>query len=473
MVSMTVEIRQSTANPVAVDTGNISIQGRVVSKTIQLPLFTTNKNAVWGEHQHLLKASYPFAMLQIIANRRAFRIEVGDCFRFSYAKHGINGAIFRVLQKEEQELESENIVISAIEDFYFISRVVSEYTIPTDHTGPRPDYTLLPFVKQMAMEVPFAMTDNTDPEVLLLASREGKHDLGFDSYISIDTGVSYSLLSNNVGNLAPFGEIVDLAYPETYTIDTETGFIIGFRNAVDALLIETTTWANTIAGIRNIGLLGNEIIFFRTITPVSGLRYKIGDIIRGRMDTIKAAHPIGTSFYGLSTDLVFLSHAEIVAKVNRAFKLVPYNLRKRGDISLAIPINLNIRGRWRTPYMPGNFMANGGSFAARYNTDIVLTWSPRYRGKGAGIGTPGIVLSDSIREGLFTIEVWVGGIKKRTITNIDAATWTYTEAMNRTDNISLAQQILFKLSNYRTENGILYESAQVEVICQRSWIPSS
>jgi hypothetical protein len=471
---MTVEIRQSTADPIAVDPGNIGVLGRVVSKTIQLALFTTNKNAVWGGRQHLLKSSYPFAMLQLVANRKAFQLEVGDCFKYPYLKHGISNAVFRVLQKEEQELESENIVISAIEDFYFISRVIDEYTIPTDNTIPRPDYTLIPFTKQMAMEVPYAMTLNIDPEVLAVACREGLFDLGFDAYISIDNGVSYSLLSNNVGNLVSFGQVVNFAYSETYMIDdTEIGFIVEFRNEADAALVETTTWVNTIAGIENIALMGSEIIFFKTIVPVSGLKYRITNIIRGRMDTVKANHAIGTNFYMLSRDLMFLSHEEIVVGVNRDFKLVPYNVRKRGDISLATPIDFNIIGRWRTPYIPGNFNANGGNFAARYDDDIILTWSPRYRGKGAGIGVPGIVTSESDREGYFKIEVWVGGIKVRTINSVDATTWTYTEAMNLFDNGSLAEEVLFKISNYRAGNGVLYESAQAEVVCKRNYVPSS
>jgi len=326
----------------------------------------------------------------------------------------------------------------------------------------------------MAMEVPYAMTLNIDPEIILVASREGQHELGFDAYISIDNGVSYSLLSNNVGNLVSFGQVTDFAYPKTYTIDdAETGFIVEFRNAADAALVETTTWVNTIAGIEHIALLGNEIIFFKTITPVSGLKYRITNIVRGRMDTVKADHAIGTNFYMLSRDLMFLSHEEIVAGVNRDFELVPYNARKRGDISLADPIDLDIVGRWQTPYIPGNFNANGGNFAARYDEDIVLTWSPRYRGKGAGIGIPGVVTSESDREGLFKIEIWVSGIKVDTVNAIDAASWTYTEAMNLFDNGSLAEEVLFKISNYRTENGVLYESAQAEVVCKRNYVPSS
>ena len=113
-------------------------------------------------------------------------------------------------------------------------------------------------------------------------------------------------------------------------------------------------------------------------------------------------------------------------------------------------------------------MANDGAFAARYDADIVLTWSPRYRGKGAGIGIPGEVLATDDWEGLFKIEVWVGGVKVRTQDSINAETWTYTQAMNISDNGSLADSVTFKLSNHRDEGGFSYESSQATVVCQKN-----
>lgn len=79
------------------------------------------------------------------------------------------------------------------------------------------------------------------------------------------------------------------------------------------------------------------------------------------------------------------------------------------------------------------------------------------------------MLAESDREGLFEVEVWVNTVLVRTTTAIDAATWTYTAAMNNADNGSLANLVTFKLLNYRTESGYTYESDQVEVVC-RLWV---
>lgn len=458
-----IDFKKSISDPNTGDIGNYVTQGRVVSKTIQLASFTTNKNAVWAAKHQLQKESYPFAFIDVPVNRNLFRLQVGDCFKFSYSKYGISNMICRILQIEEENLESEKIVIHAIEDVFGISNVITEYSDPEDDAIPPPSYVLAAFTHQTVFEAPYVLSD--DIKVLPLACREDDLDLGFAVYLSIDDGASYLLMSR-ISNLQPYGTLVGTYPADTYTIDEETGFTIDFVD--DAELIETTTWANVFSAEQNIAILGDEIVSFRDITPVAGTQYKLENIIRGRFGTQKVAHVADEGFWFIKKEIASVAHSEILAGVTRKFKLVPYNIKYSGDISEATAIDLSIEGESKKPYIPINFLANGSSKVARYSTDIVLAWSPRYRGKGAGIGSPGIVLADADREGLFEVEAWVSGSKVRTTDAIDAATWTYTEVMNNADNGALANEVLFKLLNYRTEDGVLYESDQVEVTCKKN-----
>ena len=462
---MALDFRKSISNPNALDIGNKTIQKRIVSKTIQLSLFTRNKNAVWASKQQLMKESYPFASIRIIGNRDLFRKEVGDCFKFSYSPYGISNMICRVLLVEEKALDSETIIIHAVEDFFSVANSITVYSDPLAISSLTVSYDLLPFVDQIVIEAPYLLTP--DVEVIPIAARRSDVDLGMQVYLSVDGGISY-LRIGAASNLRPYGTLVGSYSADTYTIDNTIGFTIDFStNDVD--LIETTTWPYTLAGLNNNALLGDELITFQTITPISGTQYKLENVIRGRLDTEKVAHSNGEAFYWLgSYNLTSLQYSEIVAGADRKFKLVPYNIKYTGDLSEATAIDLSIGGRARKPYVPKNFLANGTSFASRYLDDIVLTWSPRYRGRGAGMGTPGEVLPDSDREGYFEIEVWVSDVLMRTATAIDAATWTYTAVMNVADNGALAPIIVFKLLNYRTEDGYVYESDQVEVTCHKS-----
>jgi len=460
---MAIDILQSTADPVATDIGNRDVQGRLVSKTIQFGMFTANQNAVWAGRKELQKQSFPFMMVDIKVNRHLFNLRVGDCFKAYYTPYGITGMVCRILQIEEESLESEAIVLHCMEDMYSKIYAFSEFSKIRDLRPPGVDYTAYPFDHQSVREAPYVLSQNIS--ILPAACRKGDQDLGFDVYMSIDGGASYLFL-NRVSNIVPYGTLVG-SYPEdTNPIDEDVGFIVEFVKDADD--IESVTWSEVFSGQKNIALLGTEIISFHSITPLTGQQYKLEGVIRGRYGTVRVLHTEGTEFYFFLSSMLTIVNSELIANVVRKFKFVPFNARKSGDILESTELSLLVHGWALAPYTPSNFMANGSQFAARYDTDIILTWDPRYRGKGAGIGMPGIALADDDYEGLFEVEVWAGFSKKRTQSAIDAVTWTYTQAMNIADNGSLASEVGFNLSNYRLEGGIIYKSPLVWVYCEKN-----
>jgi hypothetical protein len=454
-----VNIKQSTSDPISIDTGNQKIQGRIVSKTVQFGLFTNNPNAMWACKNQLRKESYPFATFNLKVNRNAFPLEIGDTFKFSYSKYNIVDMVLRILQRGEAELESEDITIIAIEDLFQITNTISDYYSPPQGYGKvRTGYTVEPIIHEKLFETVYALSKG-DVAVTPLAARESQNDLGFDAYISIDGNASYS--PNPIARglfFRAYGTLVGTYPEETYEIDESIGMTIDFSND-DVALIESQTWPTVLSGSQNLALLGDEIISFKTITPVTATQYLLEGIIRGRYGTEKVAHSNGEMFFFLGQDIPVVKNDNISSGADRFFKLVGFNSVEFGDIAEAVAVEHLFSGVAKTPYVPINFKANGGSFAARYDIDVILTWSARYRSKGAGIGIPGTVLFDLDYEGLFEIEVWVGGIKILTQSAIDALTWTYA---------STEDEILFKLSNYRTEDGITYKSGQAQVICKKN-----
>lgn len=465
---MAVDIKQSIADPISRDLGNKGVQGRLSTKTVQLALFTSNENAVWAGNRILAKESYPFGMFRLTVNRKAFRLEPGDCFRFFYAPYGIQGVVCRVAWVEEEDPTSERINVYAIEDWSEAARQIEVYAIPSDRTIGRIDYTVFPFEYQNIIEAPFILSDEVG--IVPLACRSSSQDLGFEVYMSLDGGASYSFVEKT-NNLFPFGLLVGSYPSDTYTIDTTTGFVVDFVQ--DAQLIESSVWPDVISGQINLSILLKsdgvyEAMTFKDITPVSESRFRISNIVRGRLGTAKQDHAEGERFYVLGLGADVLVHPEITTGATRHFKFVPYNRKQIGDISECGAIEVSMKGAVFTPYRPTNFAANNQFYASRYDNDIVLTWSSRHRRRGAGIGLPGKVVPSADWEGLYRIEVWVGGVRKRTASDIDALTWTYTEAMNIEDNGSLAPKILFKLFNYRFEDGFTYESDPSEVTCQKN-----
>lgn len=463
---MAIDFKNSLSDPIAVDVGNIATRGMTVSKTVKFGLFGTNKNAVWAAQNQLRKESFPFGVLSIVTTRDAFRLQVGDCFKFSYADYSIIDMICRVISIQEGSLEQgEKITVHAIEDVFSKTNSITTYSAPVSHAPAAQNYAVEAFDYQAVIEAPYVLAGDTI-QIIPMACRKSAMDMGFFIYMSVDGGASYSIL-DSCGHIQPYG-VLNEAYGITQTRDETQGFEVEFKG--DATQIESVTWADIYSGNRNTALVGDEIISFRDITPVSGDIYKITNVIRGRFGTQKQAHLAGEDFWFVGGGISLFSHTELTAGAVRKFKLVPYNMRRSGDISDADEISLTIAGEARKPYETPDFRAQGESFNPLYTSgnDIVLTWSPTKRGQGAGIGVPGVAVATSdVYEGLYRVEVWVGGSKVRETTDINALTWTYTDAMNTADNTTPADEIEFKLYNYITDNGFTYECDAASVTCTK------
>jgi hypothetical protein len=453
----TINLKKSLADPIARDVGNMALQNRVVSQTQQFSLFTTNENAAWAAKIQLQKNSFPFATIKISVNRNKFKLQVADVFKLNYAKYGIVGMVCRVLLVEEANLQSEKIILHVMEDIFSVSKKITVYTDPTDSAGQAPDYTPIPFTVDTVFEAPYVMTEGV--EIVPLAKREADTDLGMQVHLST-TGSSY-VNAGQANNIKPYGTLTadyDIGNP----IDNSIGMTVSFVES-DIDLIDSISWPETLAGNLHTLIIGNELMTFQDITPVSGTIYALTNVIRGRYGTQQEDHSTGAAVWIVSNAIGMISHSEILPFAPRKFKLLPFNSKFVGNIADANEISLTPQGKAKTPYIPINFVCNGVSFASRYTADCVLTWDARKRGEGAGIGTPGIVLAETDREGYFDVEVWVASVLVRTTTDIDAVTWTYTSAMNTTDNGALATEIEFRITNWRTESGVTYTSDSVSV----------
>ena len=445
---MAINFRNSAGGPPSSDVGNQAIQDRTVSKTVQMALFTTNENAVWAGDNILRKASYPLAMMSFPINRNHFRLEVGDAFKLSYSKYSISEMICRVLQISEENLETENITVTAVEDVFSVTSAKGTIADPPDYSVDPPDYTVSTIVYQNVIEAPYSVVMDAIA-VIPMAARVDGNELGYLLYISADDGVSYSLLKS-IGVFAAYGTLVREYPAETYQIDDAYGLIVDFVNT-DIDNFETITRQNLL-GISNLAIVGDEIMSIQTITPVDGgdgLRYHLTGIYRGRFDTERAAHSAGDGIF--LTDGENLQYAQdeaLLEGTSRKFKFVSYNVKATGVVADSSETELTIASRSRKPYDLLNFRANGRVESAQYRDDIELTWSPRVRGDGAGFYAPAVTDKYTSWEGYFEIEVYVSDVLVRTKEKVDDISWTYTEAMNLADNVSLADQVVFKITNF-------------------------
>jgi|GEM_PF-2578947 len=460
---MAIDYKPAVSSPIAIDPANQAVQGRIVSKTLSLMMFTTNENAVWAAGENLRNLSYPAAEIEFLANRQVFRLEPGDLFRFSYSSYGLSEMVCRVTSIREEDLEKETIRITAVEERTGSTGAISQYEDPTGHRINYPPYDQDPLEVVGAIEAPWVLGGEV-LAVIPLAGRLGGGEVGYQLYLSADGGASYGSI-RNVAVFQPCGTLVAAYSADTNRIDDGAGFQVDFStDDVDAISTVTRTYLFT---GNHLALLGSEIIAFQTITPdddVDG-RYTLTGVVRGMFDTEPADHDADEAFYFLGLSYFReVENAQFLLGVTRHFKMVPYNAKQTGDVSEAEAVSLTLAGRAFKPYMPRGLQCNGQGGYGTYGIDCVLTWSPRLRsGAGAGLRAETQTDASPTWEGCFEIQVWAGGSLIRTTEAIDAATWTYTKAMNETDNGALGQDLTFKILNYIDDGPVRYESAQLSV----------
>jgi len=434
------------------DVANQKLVGKINHKTIKMGMFNDPVNVAWIADRILKREAWPLAQIGFPANRNVFRWDPGDLFLLNYTPYSISGMVCRVANISEGDAESEEITVSAEEDIEYLSSAMDFTAVEGDPDVRDTSVTALTAVD--VVEAPYVLA-GAALKVMAITGKEKGTELGYLIYMS-DDGATYTKIAG-ASAYTPYGTL-DADYgTDTYGIDDETGFNITFSAKSNVASIETISRKKLFEGT-HLALLGSEIISFQTITPVSGTTYKLENIFRGRLDTEKTGHSAGEDFWILDSSLFGLVESpDLLPGQTRYFKLVPYNSASFGELSDASAVTLAITGRALIPYKPINLQADGQGIRPVYTggDDIVLTWRARIRGADwADFENT----APATIEGYFKMEVYVSAALVRTTEGISDVTWTYTNAMNVSDNGAAADSIEFRISNYSDESGRRYTS---------------
>lgn len=444
------------------DLANKEFVGRIRHKSQRMAMYVHTPCAQWGASRLLLALCFPSFEAEFDVKRDLFRLEPGDNYVLHYAPYELSGIVMRILEVTDGNLEKENITVSSARDPLYHGYRVSAGDSPTGTPPTYPDsYTVMPIEFSNVVESPY-MISGDNIRLLSMAARVTGFERGYSFYLSTDGGSSYV----NKGFSTQYNPHGRLAFDYTGSRDTidQNGFTVDASYDADWDVVQSITETQLYAG-NNQALLGDEIISFQTITPdpvISG-RYHITGVWGGRFDTDIEYHGAGADFFFLDvgTPATF-GDSQLVVDASVYIKLIPYTDTGSGSLAEAVAQSLTITGRAVSPYPIANLRANDELYSESpgYSDDVVLTWDARIRGSGAGSQYPVAPDDPDTWEGYFQVEVVVGGSVVRTVTDIDAQTWTYTEAMSLSDNGSLPSSVRFQVVNYveDTGTGLNYDS---------------
>lgn len=238
-------------------------------------------------------------------------------------------------------------------------------------------------------------TDTVNGPYFATAGARNDNWAGATIYKSSDGGVSYDPLattqnSNTIG-------VTRTALGAFYG-----GNVVDEINSVDILVgngggeLSSTTYLGLLNGI-NIGIIGNEMLQWRTATLIAAFTYRLTGLLRGRRGTEWAikTHPIGERFVAFNPELTNVDMQAYELNLERDYKAVTL---AQTNSNVVVPFTNT--GNTLKCYAPTGL--GGGLFGS--GNDVLLRWVRRTRIGGAWVDLIDVPLSETTES--YVIQIW-------------------------------------------------------------------
>ncbi len=263
---------------------------------------------------------------------------------------------------------------------------------------------------------------------------------GANLYHSSD-GTSYSKITSNV-QASVFGTLaatLDGGWWYKKDIQVNVDYVVGSPNSVS----HTDLFQGKAAL-----LVGNELMFYESVTALPSSVFQVQGLIRGRGDTAVVTHPSNTNVYFVNPSMlsIDISLARASTGVTQYYKIASIDiygneqsLANATELTLA-PVGL----AWR-PYPGGNLQSVVGNGA---EPPVSFNWEKVSALYGAGSFAPAkspsqdAIMEDNWKD--YLINIVVDGSIVRTETQTTMS-YTYSSANNISDNGSYRSNFTFKV----------------------------
>lgn len=435
------------------DLGNIYTQeGKVVTDTVDLNGFTTEKNAQNALERELRSRSYPLAAVTLEINRTANRLVLGSVFRLNWEPYGIYGLVFRVTNVKRGTFTDNTISIDAVEDVFSLDYQV--YINPPASGWEDPVGLPVPVRYQTVFETPYWLQRSEDIRLTVAAARPGTQTIGFDIWQAVPNGWAST---NAATGFSPAGLLLQAVDALTEAvIETDVLIIqdVGLGSMEGLESIPEAEWK---AGW-NLVLVDEEFMAWRDIRRLENGAYAVHGVIRGVLDTVPAAHPAGRIIYFIGNTATTQQYPYLQPGPV-SVKLATRTIGETLPVEDATAMAITTRERAKRPIPPGrvrqaDFVQQDCLFLSATTGDVTLHYEPRNR-----LNT-GMISQDELEieaeEGTtYRVKAYINNVRVRT-EDTDQLQFTYSWVKRLADHSNLDLPVTLEL--YAVRDG--FESYQ-------------
>lgn len=431
----------------AQDLANVQARNGTIDAEDTSYLAISNSTQASKAANRLLKTlSYPGAKYNLRLNRKAWALRLGSVFRLTWPNDGIDDVVLRVIRIDYGDASSQAIEVDAVEDIFAIE--YNAYPAPPTNGWVNPISAPLAVANQLAFEAPYELSNSANRYGVVVASRSGPIDQGFDIYSTGVNDSTYALTADDVPDFTPTGLLTAEYASSTAALDS-TGFVVQTAVDMDQVLLtpDEFTAGRGLALIKSAA--GEEWVAWQMIVDNGDGTYTFRPVMRGIYDTVPLTHAAGARVWVLSEGRSLVTDADYTTNGTVKVKLCPYNAYGELPLASAVETTFTLAQRASKPYPAAYLQVNSSQTPTTTTGNAVLTWRIRHRTVQGAAGK--VVAQDAADqaaapEGSYTVKVYIGGVNKRTQTGLTTATYTYTYANRTADDADTTKLVKFGIT---------------------------
>jgi hypothetical protein len=357
------------------DLANIAMQGGVVSDSNNYEAVRKSDIAMKLATRDLRAASAPLMSCIVTADRKQYDITPGSVFKLTNRQHGMQEVIMRAGPVDYGKIGDSSITIQCMEDIFSLDS--QDYITPPSTSWTDPTQLPAPLAYTLPFTLPYFVARNVADDALLASMQPGQVLVGLlgaqpgsDTHEFVLSSMGADPLGNPVIvygtslGITSRGTITTPLIFEVESTTTVIGLTQGDTPEVGFLVVMGTTDENM------------EICVIRARAG-SNLT-----LLRGALDTIPRAWPVGTPIWIVANDAVI--DEETIYQAGQDVLWRPLTITSRGRLAYAdaVGVGFETTNRPWLPNRPANFKIEGSALAevnAVGQTSVTLTWANRNR----------------------------------------------------------------------------------------------
>lgn len=403
------------------NSASINMLGKIYTKTYDLTLFnnlaTTQKRM--GE---LIKSeSYPYAEVEFTTDLAYMNLTEGRIVNLTKSDLGITNMSVRVVKKSLENIDSNEIVFSGVQvaETLFDDKWVNVGTGSDNWV--REVQNPVNLTKLRIMEVP--RTSLTDmPTVMILAARETEYEIEFLLYYTPD-GNNYTLVKR-FSAFSMYATLKAAYSANTYDIDDSSeGMLIQYYKSTYE--VDSLSRSGLFSTDRFL-IVDNEIMKFQTVTLNEDGTARLTGVIRGVLNTVKAAHSLNAAVWIVDDPSCTWTPSD--SNIAGYYKVCARNIVGTYPVSSASAINVGASSLAQKPFAISRVNATRSGSTVNF---LVSVKDMTTTGAGISPSTSFVVNSDTdviIEWKLSTDSTW-------SILPVQTGTFTVTNAASFTVNV--------------------------------------